>query len=197
MFQGYNNIINITLPESLQTIKDNAIYPVSIKYLFIPKGVINIEANPFDDNKNYEYIDVDKENPKFCSVNGILFTKDMRTIVYYPSSLSQTEYILPSSVTTVYFGALTRFRYLQKLIIPDTIELFPAAFCYYCNDVLKNIIIIRRRNQNKPKFGINSFLGSTLKESNITYIYSEFVMPTCKASLPSQFQFSVFVFILV
>ncbi len=39
---------------------------------------------------NIQYVDVDDENPYFCDVDGIVYTKDMKTLVFYPTDYDRT-----------------------------------------------------------------------------------------------------------
>ena len=70
-----------------------------------------------------EYI-VAEDNPYFCSVDGVVYSKDKTELVYYPQSKEDKEFIVPSFVEkignlafcgTTYYGV----KYLEKVIISE------------------------------------------------------------------------------
>lgn len=74
-------------------------------------------------------IQVDPANPKYCSVDGVLFTKDMTTLIAYPASKEGTSYTIPASVTSITKGAFGYNKNLQSITIPDGVTEIPwAAF---------------------------------------------------------------------
>lgn len=52
--------------------------------IYVPANIVDIEAGAFDALPYVFYIYVEPSNPSYCSVDGVLYTKDMNTIVAYP-----------------------------------------------------------------------------------------------------------------
>lgn len=140
------------MPVSLTTIGNSGLLPVSIKYIFLPKGVSQIITNTFDDNPNYECVEVDPNNQYFCSQNGVLFTKDMKTLIFYPSSIKATEYKIPKTVESIRIAAFTRFKFLEKIIIPESVTHIERHFCYGAESILKQVFVYRRPGQKYLTF---------------------------------------------
>lgn len=185
-FYGFPVLNNIKSPNSLVTINDNG-FSLSylLKYLLLPKNVKNIATtNPFDYGL-IEYIDVDPENPYFSSVDGVLFSKDMKILYEFPICKNVTSYLIPNTVSRVAFGAFNRARYLKKIYIPDSVVDLSAQFCFDNHDTLKEVIVYRYYKQKVPYIGSQSFMHTTFQESNITYIYSINVMKTCTSCFSS------------
>ncbi|MBR6604153.1 MAG: leucine-rich repeat domain-containing protein, partial [Clostridia bacterium] len=104
----------------------------------IPKSVKNIEYYSFFCN-NLSEISVDEENEFYCDIDGVLFTKDKKTLLTYPKNRAET-YTVPSSVTTIAFCAFRECRSLKSLILPNSItEIEESAFSYCKN--LKSIVL--------------------------------------------------------
>ena len=55
-----------------------------LQYIYIGKSVEYIEPMAFVYCKALRAFYVDENNPNYCSVNGVLYTKDMKEIVSYP-----------------------------------------------------------------------------------------------------------------
>ena len=58
-------------------------------------------------------ITVDATNAQYSSVNGILFSKDNRTLVCYPAGKTYTAYTIPGSVTSIGYYAFDRYDSLS------------------------------------------------------------------------------------
>ncbi len=72
-------------------------------------------------NNCVECFEVDPSNPFFSSVNGVLYSKNGKTLVAYPSLLNETEYIIPDSVTAINSGAFFHSN-LEKVIFNKNIR---------------------------------------------------------------------------
>ena len=81
----------------------------NIKALKIPATVNKVDIIKC---LNLEKIEVSEDNPYLCSVDGVIYSKDMKTLVFYPSSKSETAFIVPDTVEVIREGA---FNYAQKL----------------------------------------------------------------------------------
>ncbi len=92
----------------------------SIKKILIDKGITSINNSVFFDCENLAEINVDEENSKYASENGILFDKDKMTLVSFPKSKSGT-YIIPDSVTSIDEDAFSYCSSLTSVTIPDSV----------------------------------------------------------------------------
>jgi hypothetical protein len=50
---------------------------------------------------NLERIEVAEKNPYFTAVDGVLYNKDMTTLLFYPQKKSDEAFIIPDNVTTI------------------------------------------------------------------------------------------------
>ncbi|MBR6613530.1 MAG: leucine-rich repeat domain-containing protein, partial [Clostridia bacterium] len=105
---------------NLATIEYNAI-SCKVTRLDISSSVQNIEAGAFIYCNNLESINVDASNPNYCSVDGVLFTKDMKTLICYPAGKRDIEYNVPSEVNIIPYESFYRVNKLEKLILPSSI----------------------------------------------------------------------------
>ena len=149
-FQG-TQLNTITLPKNLITIREGALgYNNGLYTITIPESVTNIEPNAFANSNNLEEILVDKNNKKYSTKDGVLFNKNLTTLIYYPSSNPDTEYSVPSGVTTIKDYAFFGIPNLQRINIPASVtSIGKYTFFYNFNFFLKEIII------NKSEGSIN------------------------------------------
>lgn len=84
--------------------------------VFIPKTVRFIWDYAMGCSTN-SYITVDSENEYFCSVEGVLFTKSMKTLVNYPANRAGEEYRIPEQTEWLAIGAFSLIKNLSRLYV--------------------------------------------------------------------------------
>lgn len=95
----------------------------------IPKSVLYIHPDAMDFSHNLKSVKVDSNNPNYCDLNGVLFSKDLTTLVCFPSGISGA-YFIPEGVTKIgehaFGGANIKEVYMPNSII----EIGDWAFSY-------------------------------------------------------------------
>ncbi len=105
---SYRNVKSVTLSSTVSEIATFALYGKSIT----------------------EY-KVDEDNPYFTSVDGVLYSKDMKTIVAYPAGKATDTFTIPDTVTTI---GKTCFYYasrIEKVVIPETVSAIEEGAFFY------------------------------------------------------------------
>ncbi len=104
------------IPDGVKVIDSRAFVKASkMKSLHITKEVNEISELAFLYCFNLEKITVDKENPYFVEKDGVVFTKDLSTIVAYPLGNKAEEYIIPSYIKAIKPGAFATAIYLKNV----------------------------------------------------------------------------------
>lgn len=73
-----------------------------------------------------EEIIVDKENPYYCSVDGILFSRDMKELIRYPENKTGEKYVVPEGVESINILSFFHCRHLNHVVLPDSIKKIEA-----------------------------------------------------------------------
>ena len=101
-WKDYNDsILKIVIEEGITTIPGTAFcYANNCTEASVSASVETIEtyANAFSSMSSLERITIDENNPNYKSIDGIVFSKDEKTIVVYPQNKDLTEYTVPDSV---------------------------------------------------------------------------------------------------
>jgi hypothetical protein len=131
-FRSCGNLAFISLPDSLTHISNISFFDCpGITGMSIPRAVEEITPSAF------EYLDlreirVDAENSHYAGVDGVLFTKDMKTLVKYPVAALAAEYRIPEEVTRINDRAFAGCKNLSRVFIPASVTeigWYPFANC--------------------------------------------------------------------
>ena len=114
-------------------------YCSSLKKVEFPASLTDIEGELFYNCNKLESIFVDFDNPKFLSVNGVLYTKDHKKIVAYPNANGK-DYKIIEGTEYIESFAFKSCVDLENLRLPKSIRAIGDNVFYGC-DKLKNIII--------------------------------------------------------
>lgn len=105
----------------------------SLKKIYIGKNVSKIGEWSMTNNQRLEQFAVDDSNEYFCSVDGVLYSKDMKTIIYYPparnikfdkygEAQNTTQYEIADGVETVRTKAFYKCYYVDSITIPNSVK---------------------------------------------------------------------------
>lgn len=78
--------------------------------------------SPFTSANNLETITVSASNPNFKAVDGILFSKDGKKLIAYPSQKAGTSYTAPDGVEAILGYAFANNDDLTELILPEGVK---------------------------------------------------------------------------
>jgi hypothetical protein len=100
-FSESTSLVSVTVPDSVTTIGETAFIMCS-SLAYVKLGA-NTSLGKYPDNfggcRSLEQYNVSPENPYYAVQNGILYSKDLKTIVLYPCGRKDTEFVIPSTVT--------------------------------------------------------------------------------------------------
>ena len=112
-----------------------------ITSVFIPATVQYFGTSIYDNSWDYVFsycanlksIQVDPNNPVFCSVDGVLFSKDMSVLYNYPCGKSGSVYQIPEIVGEVVCTAFAYCRNLHQVYLNNNDAIF-FTYSFYLVD---------------------------------------------------------------
>jgi hypothetical protein len=166
-------LAGISFPNSVTVISGDAFSECSgLANITIGTGVTNIEYQAFVGCSGITTITVAAGNPAFVSVDNVLFSSNLTTLVLYPTGSSASSYIIPDSVTNVTSFAFMQAYNLASIILDTNIQsIGDSAFqqCYSLTSIaLPNSVTSLGNSVFYDDFDLtNAVIGSGL--SNIGF----------------------------
>lgn len=144
------NAKKITVPDKYTKFTLVAPYLIrnGLETIVIHKNVNTIAAHSIGCSKAFV---VDEENKKYCSENGILYSKDKTAILRVPSNIDFSTFVIPSTVTLIGKRAFSGCN-IENLIIPASVTTIEEGAFSSCKS-LKNIFV----PISVTKIGVDAF----------------------------------------
>ena len=121
LFMGCTSLESVILGCGIEEINHMFTGCASLKYLFVPASVTNIEIMSFDDCIALENIEVDKNNKKYSSVNGVLYDAVQDELLRYPAGKSDVKYSIPNGTRYIGMHAFYKAKNLKEVVFPSTL----------------------------------------------------------------------------
>ena len=130
-FNECTSLTSIDIPISVNFIGGGAFSGCnSLTNIIIPKSVTSISKSAFASCDNLESISVDNGNSNYTSVEGVLFDKEIKTLIECPGA--RTSITIPDSVTYIKGEAFLGCHSLTSIDIPDSVISIGQAAFYSC-----------------------------------------------------------------
>ena len=143
-FRCNRSITEITVPDSVRSVEDGAFacpymetirmgdgvedirsafrYALGLRRVFLGRRAARIDERSFIFQKRLEYIGVSPENPAYTSLDGVLFSRDLRRLIAYPSGKRDAAYAVPEGVEEICPGAFGACRELKTVRFPGSLK---------------------------------------------------------------------------
>jgi len=156
-----------TIPNNVTTIGVEAFAGcVGLTSITIPGSVKLVEEEAFFYCVNLTSINVNKDNPAYSSIDGVLFNKAQNTLIQYPIAKQSAAYTIPDGVTTIGQLAFAKCAFLTSVTIPRSVTKIRWGAFINC----KTPISATSLNPVPPDIEDNGAFGSYERPSNTLYV---------------------------
>ena len=162
-FPPKNAIREFKIPESVIKVSDNAFgYCKNIKKLYINGAVEEFSHEMISYHMtNLESIEVSPDCQVFKAVDGVLFSKDGKTLIKMSKKENIQDYEIPPTVEQVDYYAFKNCTSLHSLTIPSSVRKFAPGALYGCKNIstLKVLCDLYDLGLFLESFSYSSFSG--------------------------------------
>ena len=119
-----SNLYNIIIPEGIEKIHDGTFLTANcIEEVFLPASLkeIGYSFSGGPDCSLKKFI-VHEDNPYFTSIDGVLYTKDLKTLVLYPMGKIDGKVVISENVETISSKVFTYCIHLKEIEIPRSLK---------------------------------------------------------------------------
>lgn len=176
-----SSITEVVIENGVTSIANRAFYQCPITTISIPQSVTNVKCNgmtAFLDCDKLERIQVDSNNAAFISVDGVLYSKDMRELIAYPRGKRDLSYAISNSTTSIWRYAFAKNPYLSNVSIPNSVATISDSAFLGCTKLEKVEI-----PDSVREIGSNAFADckqlKSLKLSNSLKVLEDYVFGSC------------------
>lgn len=162
VFLYCTSLSGITIPNGVERIEDQALGRCSsLKNIHIPASVNYISGYAFTECSSLVSFTVDSGNQHYTAVDGVLYSKDLTTLIRFPSAKAET-FSIPNHVTVIEAGAFmdtvitavdipfgitkigdnafTHCYYLTSLSIPNSVTYIGGGAFNQCTSIDEIVI---------------------------------------------------------
>lgn len=153
-----NSIYENDIIENDFAIKDNMLvqYLGNDEDLYLKDDIKGITNFALSSSKNLKNIYVSDDNPYLKSIDGVLFNKNLTTLIAYPQGRLSEEYEIPSSVKKVGFAAFLDCKNLRKIYTHENLRKLDSYAFYRCKNLIN--IINKDNKDNIQILGDSCFM---------------------------------------
>ena len=116
--------IDETLGENITSISHYAFdWDNYIEEVYIGKDVENLSGRAFYTLRALKKITVDKDNPNYCDIDGVLYNKDKTSLLCYPAAYENEDkiFIVPETVESLERSAFMDCK-LEAIYLPEGLK---------------------------------------------------------------------------
>ena len=114
-FAGCSVLADVELSPNIVSISYHAFVETALKSIMLPASLESVDPTAFESTMLSSF-EVDEQNPYLCSVDGVLYSKDMSTLIAYPQA--RGAYTVPDGVKMIDTGAFFKITY--EVTLPDS-----------------------------------------------------------------------------
>lgn len=153
-FSEDNNLIRITLPDSVTSIGSHVFANTKVQTVHIPSRLSSLSSAAFKDcNKITAF--TGGKGGKYRVRDGVLFNRSLTALIKYPARKTAKAYNVPNSVKEVKSRAFENSTYLAKLYFGKRLRYLRYNAIYNAKE-LKSIVFSSRKLSYGSSSGVSS-----------------------------------------
>lgn len=161
-FTCNDRLEKIKVNHNRYTYERSAFASDSVQEIVLLKNAEVRSGEPFYGAVRLKKITVDKKNRNMKSMDGVLFTKNEKSLIYMPANFSKKKYTVPNRVTRIRKEAFFNQKTIKELSMSDSVQYIEElAFC-------KSGIEKVRVSKGLSLIGSSAFQNTKIKSIDLT-----------------------------
>lgn len=135
-FYGCKNLLHVELSNDIKYIEYGAFeYCSNLKSITLPDKLKSLDIMVFTGCTALKSVDISENAENFSSIDGVLFSKDGKELVYYPDGKTEKLYTVPE--TTVRIGGNSFYTNcnIQSVVLPKKLTTIGRSAFSGCEDL--------------------------------------------------------------
>ena len=119
-FTGCESLTEVSIPEGVASI-GNLVFAScdSLIRINIPDSAVSIGNNPFNYCDQLTEIQVSPNHPTLETIDGALFDKSEKRLIFYPRAFTAESYAVPQGTLAIDDTAFSGCTSLREIVLPD------------------------------------------------------------------------------
>jgi hypothetical protein len=169
-----SDLILTQLPDTLQSLGSEPFNLWMIRQLHIPKALTNIHETCFANadclwqcNRLHQFT-VHPDNPNYTAIDGVLYDKQLTTLVAYPCGSTDTTFTLPPSVHSINSHVFAECEHLKEVILNPHMHSIGDSVFLKCRQLEKVVMPTTLQHLGKGVFSGCSKMDNVSLPDNLT-----------------------------
>lgn len=129
------SVSTLYIPESIEQVSISNVLNLEKVHLMgefmLDEQAENIKVS----GKKFKTITVDQENSTLCSIDGVLYSKDLKCLYEYPTAKPDAHFDVPLGVVHIYDSFYNNF--IESIYLPITVKSVDWYFMSSCPNLVK------------------------------------------------------------
>ena len=134
--EGKNNKSYIVPDTVIDIGEESFINCKELVNITLPVRLSGLCVGTFKDCENLEKVIVQEDNPRFLTIDGVLFNKEKKALLFYPLNKKGTEYAIPDGIERIKMDAFSKCKNLISVIFPESLKMIEMEAFGGCENLL-------------------------------------------------------------
>jgi len=129
--------INYKVPDTVTDIGEEAFINCrELVSINLPERLYGLCIGTFKGCEKLEQVTVQDGNSRFISIDGVLFDKEKKTLLFYPYNKKETVYAIPDGIERIRIEAFYNCKNLKSVIFPESIKMIEQGAFANCENLI-------------------------------------------------------------
>jgi hypothetical protein len=127
------NLVQLQLAEGLENIATQAFaFSPNLTHVALPASLTDLDPTAFIGCARLVQVTVASGNLTYAASEGVLYSKDMKTLCLYPAAKTNPDFVVPESVTTLAPWAFANAANLETVVLPAGLQVIQTGAFWGC-----------------------------------------------------------------